>query len=44
VEQRGHTYVSSDVLEAEGADARYLIDGGFCEIVRRFAAAEASPA
>jgi hypothetical protein len=35
VEQRGHTYVAGDTLEAEGADAQYLIDGGFCEIVWR---------
>ena len=30
----GREYVSGDTLEAEGADAQYLIDGGFCEIVR----------
>jgi hypothetical protein len=34
VEHRGHTYVSGDTLETEGADAQYLLDGGFCEIVR----------
>jgi hypothetical protein len=34
VEHRGHTYVSGDLLEAEGADAQYLLDGGFCEIVK----------
>ena len=31
---RGREYVSGETLEAEGADAQYLIDGGFCEIVR----------
>ena len=32
---RGREYVSGETLEAEGANAQYLIDGGFCEIVRR---------
>jgi hypothetical protein len=31
---RGREYVSGETLEAEGPNARYLIDGGFCEIVR----------
>ena len=31
---RGREYVSGETLEAEGANAQYLIDGGFCEIVR----------
>lgn len=30
----GREYSSGETLEAEGADAQYLIDGGFCEIVR----------
>ena len=30
----GRQYSSGETLEAEGADAQYLIDGGFCEIVR----------
>jgi hypothetical protein len=34
VEQGGRTYLPGDTLEAEGADAQYLLDGGFCEIVR----------
>jgi hypothetical protein len=33
---RGREYVSGETLEAEGATAQYLIDGGFCEIVRHF--------
>jgi hypothetical protein len=33
VEQGGRTYLPGDTLEAEGADAQYLIDGGFCEVV-----------
>jgi hypothetical protein len=32
-EQGGRTYLPGDTLQAEGADAQYLIDGGFCEIV-----------
>jgi hypothetical protein len=27
----GREYSSGETLEAEGADAQYLIDGGFCE-------------
>ena len=35
VEQGGKTYFAGDTLEAEGVDAQYLLDGGFCEIVKR---------
>ena len=33
VEQGGRTYFPGDTLVAEGADAQYLVDGKFCEIV-----------
>ena len=44
VEQRGNTYVSGDVFEAEGANAQYLIDGGFCEIVKHLRPQKQAPA
>jgi hypothetical protein len=33
VEQGGRTYFPGDTLEAEGADAQYLIDGRFAEVI-----------
>jgi hypothetical protein len=44
VEQGGRTYLPGDTLEAEGADAQYLIDGGFCEIVRHLRPRKQAPA
>lgn len=44
VEQGGHTYFPGDTLEAEGADAQYLLDGGFCEIVRHLRPQKQAPA
>jgi hypothetical protein len=33
VEHRGRTYVAGDTFVTEGADAQFLIDGQFCEVV-----------
>lgn len=34
----GREYSSGETLVTEGANAQYLIDGGFCEIVNRLPA------
>jgi hypothetical protein len=32
--KNGRRYTSGDTFESEGADAQFLIDGGFCEVVK----------
>jgi len=41
---RGREYVSGETLEAEGANAQYLIDGGFCELLRHLRPQKQAPA